>query len=124
MSKIEVEMPNIIAEQPIEGITESFEWLTDIIESRDGREHRIMLRSLPRVMLDYSFIAHPHNRNRYLDLLRNNLTSTWLIPEWLRAVYIGRINQGTTLVRNYFDNHVDDNLLIYQDSKKMKLLHG
>ncbi|NUF48733.1 hypothetical protein [Gilliamella sp. ESL0250] len=115
-------MPNIIAEQPIEGITESFEWLTDIIESRDGREHRIMLRSLPRVMLDYSFIAHPHNRNRYLNLLRNNLTGTWLIPEWLRAVYIGRINQGTTLIRNYFDNHVDDNLLIYQDSKKNEVV--
>ncbi|MWP63225.1 hypothetical protein [Gilliamella sp. Pas-s25] len=118
MSKFEVIMPNVIAEQPIKGATESFEWLTDIIESRDGREHRVMLRSLPRVTLVYSFIAHPHNRNYYLNLLRNNLTDIWLIPNWLRAVYVGRINKGTTIVENHFDNHTGDNLLIYQDSTK------
>jgi hypothetical protein len=116
MYKIEVVMPNIIAEQPISGTKESFEWLTDIIESSNGREHRIMLRSLPRVTLDCSFMAHPHNRNRYLNLFRNNLTNIWLIPEWLSAIYLGRINKGTSLVKNYFDCHIDDKLLIYQNS--------
>ena len=111
-------MLNVIAEQPLVGSTETFEWLTDIIESRDGREHRIMLRSLPRVTLNYSFIAHPHNRNRYVNLLHNNLTDIWFIPDWLKAVYIGRINKNTFLIRNYFNNHIGDNLLIYQDSSK------
>lgn len=121
MSKFEVIMPNVIAEQPTAGATESFEWLTNVIESRDGREHRVMLRSLPRVTLDYSFIAHPHNRNYYLNLLRNNLTDIWLLPSWLKAVYVGRINKGTTIVENHFDNHVGDNLLIYQDITKKEV---
>ena len=111
-------MLNVIAEQPLVGSKETFEWLTDIIESRDGREHRIMLRSLPRVTLEFSFIAHPHNRNRYINLLHNNLTDIWFIPDWFKAIYIGRINKNTFLFKNYFNNRVGDNLLIYQDSSK------
>lgn len=111
-------MLNVIAEKPLVGSKETFEWLTDIIESRDGREHRIMLRSLPRVTLDYSFIAHPHNRSRYINLLHNNSTDIWFIPDWFRAVYIGPINKNTFLFENYFNNHEGDNLLIYQDSSK------
>lgn len=122
LSKIEVSMPNIIPEQPIEDAEESFEWLTDIIESRDGGEHRIGLRSLPRVMFDYSFIAHPHNRNRYLNLLRNHLTDIWLVPDWFQAIYAGRIDKGTDTIDNKFNHVIGDKLLIYQDSEKNEVV--
>lgn len=115
-------MSNIITEQPIEGAQESFEWLTDIIQSRDGGEHRIGLRSLPRVMFNYSFLTHPHNRNHYLNLLRNNLTDIWLVPDWYKAIYVGRIDKGTFKIDNKFNHYVGDKFLIYQNSDKNEVV--
>lgn len=110
-------MSNIITEQPIKGAKETFSWLTDIIETKNGREHRIGLRALPRVSYEYSFLTHIHNRNYYLNSLRNNFTEIWLIPDWLSGIYLGELELGQKTIPNILNQKVGDKFLIYQNAE-------
>lgn len=110
-------MSNTITEQPLKGAKETFSWLTDIIETKIGREHRVGLRALPRVTYEYSFLTHTHNRNNYLNSLRNHFTEKWLIPDWLSGIYLGELEPGQTTVSNILNQKVGDKFLIYQNAE-------
>lgn len=114
-------MSNIIAEQPMSGSKESFSWLTDIIESQDGSECRIGIRSYPRINSEYSIAIHANNRNTYHNLIRSNFTDNWLIPNWFLAKYYGLIHYNCDTLNNVLDQKVGDKFLIYQDAQHSEI---
>lgn len=114
-------MSNIIAEQPMSGSKESFSWLTDIIESQDGSECRVGLRSYPRLNYEYSIAVHANNRNTYHNLIRSNFTDNWLIPNWFLAKYYGSIHYNCDTLNNVLDQKVGDKFLIYQDAQHSEI---
>ncbi|MCO6525032.1 MAG: hypothetical protein J6562_08425, partial [Candidatus Schmidhempelia sp.] len=114
-------MSNIIAEQPMSGSKESFSWLTDIIESQDGSECRIGIRSYPRINSEYSIAIHANNRNTYHNLIRSNFTDNWLIPNWFLAKYYGSIHYNCDTLNNVLDQKVGDKFLIYQDAQHSEI---
>lgn len=77
-------------------MTETLEWLTDVLTSFNGTESRTQLRNNPRHRLVYEI---PEQR---LDKLRSYLTfyggnrSRWAVPHWAEVQFLGPVVVGTT----------------------------
>lgn len=67
-------------------VTESYEWLTDIITARDGSEQRIGLRGVPRRGLSYTLnTGEQHESNRLDTLLLGFQSRQFAVPVWTDA---------------------------------------
>lgn len=62
------------------GITETLEWLTDVIRASDGTEQRIRLRALPRRAFDFSYGVEGQQRRRMEAALWDWQARVWLLP--------------------------------------------
>lgn len=93
---------------PEEGVKETWEWLTDIIESSDGTEQRIALRgSLPRTILEFSVkFTESDPIRRYANDLWTADNAFW-VPEWQYGTHITQGSSASS-TRLYFDPLLTD----------------
>lgn len=63
-------------------VTETLEWLTDVLASPDGSEQRRTLRFFPRRLLEYQAIAEGDGRQLLDNLLITYGDSRWYLPIW------------------------------------------
>lgn len=69
--------------RPDAEMTESLEWMTDIIEAYDGTEQRIQVRQIPRQSFDVTVLVRdPILRSRLRVLLASWQHRTWGWPCW------------------------------------------
>lgn len=69
-------------------VSERLSWLTDVIESQDGREQRIALRKHPRQSFEVSYLLDGNDRQRMQALLLDWTDSTFGFPLWHEQVYL------------------------------------
>jgi hypothetical protein len=113
---------------PSLGMKESFEWLTDIITSKDGSEQRISVRKTPRQFLDIKvFLKNEQEQSDLNALLFYNQKSIWGVPCWHEYTKVASlISSGDISV--YFDtsyaDYRDNSLaLLWQSEDSFEVLN-
>jgi len=82
------------------GITERLAWLTDVLESYDGSEQRIRLRSLPRRSFEFQLDLAGHDVRVLETLLHAWAARVFAVPVWTdRTVLTAPLSAGATAVR-------------------------
>lgn len=82
-------------------IIERWEWLTNVIESRNGKEQRVKLREEPRRTIEYSLIVKNNKERRLLE----NLLFSWQarifgLPIWTDQLFIqSELPIGSTYIQ-------------------------
>jgi hypothetical protein len=86
--------------KPLTPMDESLEWLTDILQAKDGSEQRISLRQTPRQGFGLSCRFESHQDQARLDaLLFATQKRAWGLPIWSEAViHTTTITDGATTV--------------------------
>lgn len=64
------------------GITDSYEWLTDVMTAYDGTEQRVQLRKFPRQILEYEAVALDAQRLKMMNEARVWQSRKWAVPIW------------------------------------------
>lgn len=104
-------MKKILIEQPLSDYSETYAWLTDVIESLNGKENRLQIRILPRVTADIKLYINQNRHLEYFDHLKNGVDDVWQIPNFVGAVYLGAINEGDRIEKIYLINQHANNYL-------------
>jgi hypothetical protein len=82
------------------GITERLAWLTDVLESYDGSEQRIRLRSIPRRSFEFQLDLAGHDVRVLETLLHAWAARVFAVPVWTdRTVLTAPLSAGATAVR-------------------------
>jgi len=90
------------------GITERLAWLTDVLESYDGSEQRIRLRSVPRRSFEFQFDLAGHDVRVLETLLHVWGARVFAVPVWTdRMVLTASLSAGATAVRVSDAAHAD-----------------
>jgi hypothetical protein len=63
-------------------VTEKLSFWTDVFETRDGSEHRIMMRAMPRWSMEYTALESGERLNMLDSLLAGWGARTFLVPVW------------------------------------------
>jgi len=85
--------------------TEALSFLTDILESDDGSEQYIQLRSKARQEFRYELVVNPKNDADAFNTLWGAIRSKWAIPVWCEAQFVGNIDEGQTSIFCDVDNY-------------------
>jgi len=72
----------VFAYEPVEPIQETLQFLTDVIEKRNGEEQRIALRAVPRQVIDQSHIVEGRERRRIENTIFSNQGRVYGVPIW------------------------------------------
>ena len=75
-------------------VTETLEWLTDVLQSPTGSEQRRCLRFLPRKSIDFSICAWDDERTLLDNLLMSHSAGDWYLPLWYDAMVTTNNNAG------------------------------
>jgi len=98
-------------------VTERLEWLTDVMESRNGDEQRQRLRQNPRLYLDYEFLVHHDDLNVLDTLLFGWQGRAWAIPLWQHGQRLSKkLVVGSTFIECGVDGYEfqeNDSLMLY-----------
>ncbi|MEF8736816.1 MAG: hypothetical protein V5B35_09550 [Candidatus Accumulibacter necessarius] len=82
------------------GITERLAWLTDVLESYDGSEQRVRLRSIPRRSFEFQLDLAGHDVRVLETLLHAWAARVFAVPVWTdRTVLTAPLSPGATAVR-------------------------
>jgi hypothetical protein len=82
------------------GITERLAWLTDVLESYDGSEQRIRLRSIPRRSFEFQLDLAGHDVRVLETLLHAWAARVFAVPVWTDpTVLTAPLSAGATAVR-------------------------
>ena len=72
-----------------ETLVQEYQWLTDLIVSRNGNEQRVALRQIPRQVFKVTYLADSDEEIQYWkSALSDDLSRTWNFPLWHEAVQI------------------------------------
>jgi hypothetical protein len=89
-------------------VTESLEWLTDLMESIDGREQRLALRAHPRAIFSVRYLLDGNDRQRMLALLFDWSDATFGFPLWHERVTLtAAAGVGTTVYQISGGDQID-----------------
>jgi hypothetical protein len=80
--------------QPEAPANEVLEFLTDILDSRNGTEQRLQLRSMPRQIVNYTYPLQIWNIACSFNTSYGAIGKKWAIPIWSEAQYVGTINSS------------------------------
>ncbi|WP_347253452.1 hypothetical protein [Leminorella grimontii] len=75
-------LPWLAAPDWADGITETLEWKTDILQSQSGAEQRIARRLSPRRLFEFSYVAASQERATFENALARAGAMRWLMPIW------------------------------------------
>ncbi len=78
-------------------VKETLAWLTDVIESLDGREQRIALRKQPRQTLEVTYLLDSNDRQRMQAILFDWMDNIFGFPLWHERVTLSAaVSAGAT----------------------------
>lgn len=98
------------------GITEKWDWTTDIIRTANGTESRLSLRRFPRIINSARFGPFPQqDRRKFFDTIQRNIIQPITVPLWQYSI---PLTQTTTTgnARIYFPTAyvpIDDGGYLY-----------
>lgn len=79
-------------------VSETLEWLTDVIVSDDGTEDRAQMRVNPRQSVTYSlYVPHQH-QPAAKNMIYGGRARRWFVPFWPHVQSAGAISAGETLI--------------------------
>lgn len=104
---------------PVAPMTETAEFLTDVIETHNGSEDRTVIRSIARQSFAYAIPSKLSNWQAAFNLADQNIRGDWAVPLWADAQFVGTVPAGTTVPcdTTYSKFKVDDAVLIV-DAKR------
>lgn len=80
---------------PVEApIKETYEFVTDIIETFNGTEERHKMRGVPKQTFNYTLVADKSNSQEFLTQLQGNIRRDWAIPIWTEIQKINEVKEG------------------------------
>jgi len=89
----------VMSVEPQSNIVETWEWLTDIIESGSGNEQRISNRDMPRQSFTYQYLKEDESSAFLENLLFGWANNIWAVPVWTDHIHLTAATvAGTTLV--------------------------
>lgn len=125
----EVDVIDWLHEIPDHPVQETWEWLTDVIQSVDGSEQRISIRTQPRRQIQFTILLKDdEDRERELRRWFEIMAATTVIPFYQ---YTTRITQDSVITdtKIYFDPartdvRADEKVIIYhpQDDTSFPLM--
>lgn len=102
-------------------VKETLAWLTDIIESLDGREQRIALRQHPRAIFEVTYLLDDNERQRMEAILFDWMDNLFGFPLWHERVFLtAATSVGATVYQvrgaDVVDFRVGGMAVVIQDS--------
>lgn len=110
------------AERPV---NETLEWLTDIMESQNGNEQRLQLRTKPRHDYSYSVPVQAWNVAKSFNAGYGALRRLWAVPLWTEAQYVGTVAENAMSINcNITDYDLRDNsiALLWRDDRTWEII--
>jgi len=112
---------------PLLAVTETLEWLTQIIKGKSGKEQRISIRRIPRQGFEVPvYFDDEQTQAKFEAALFTWQKRMWGVPVWAEAVeHSGTISAGSTsiTVDTTFADFRDDSLaIIYVDEDNYEVV--
>lgn len=128
MAKVTTDLFGVVALMtlPVQApMKESMEWLTDIIDSHNGTESRLKLRSAPRCQLQYDIPQQVWQRSEAYNTERGALRRKWAVPVWSQVQHVGTVLVGATDIpcnTTLYDLRADSLALLYQSTTSWQVV--
>lgn len=107
-------------------VTERYEWLTDVMESYNGTEQRLQLRTNPRKQIEYQVLAEGHMANQSDALLWGWQSRVFALPIWRNGLYLNQPlfkgSQSIPIQSLYYDFKHNGLLILYQNENHYEVL--
>jgi len=83
--------------QPVASISETLEWRTDVITSRNGNEQRVQLRDHPRRFLEYTYwFSDPYHQSMFDSIIYRWRGKLYGVPIWSQVrTFDGPLSSGS-----------------------------
>lgn len=88
----------ILPYQPQAPIIERFEWLSDVIEFKNGTEERYGPRLVPRHFFEYKFPLQTWKKAEAFNTLYGAVRKNWAVPIWTEGQFVGDISPGQFVI--------------------------
>lgn len=89
--------------QPQAPCSEYLAWKTDLFTAHNGKEKRILVRSVPRQGFNYSFPLQYGEAAKSLNFIKEAIREIQAIPIWTELQYIGNVSAGQTSLNAIVD---------------------
>lgn len=90
--------PVLIPLWPRPGVTETLEWLTDVMITENGSEERTEMRTAPRQSFAYRYFVPPALRARIANIVYGGRTLQWHVPVWPQVQNVGAVAATATSI--------------------------
>lgn len=110
------------AEAPV---SETLEWMTDLLVSFNGTEEAIPLRNHPRQRFIYEIPEQPVDKLRSYIAFYNGLKLRWAIPMWTEGQFVGGVVINTQTIpvdTTNVDFRANSLALLYQNQDKWQVV--
>lgn len=107
------------------GMSESFEWKTDIIESKNGLEQRRKLRTTPRQSLSTEVFLSPNEITRADILAHSWRSQNWALPMWhesRKGTSVTTSDDSISVDTSYGDFRVGSLAVIWSNPRKFDVI--
>lgn len=103
---------------PVEApIKETFEFVTDVIETFNGLEERHQMRKVPKQSFNYSVIVNADAYSKSFNQLQEYIRRDWAIPIWTEILEQRKLVEGQLEIEipdYYLDYEIGNSLFIYR----------
>lgn len=111
--------------QPNAPVTETLDWVSDLMQSQNGTEDVLQLQAAARQGFQYTFPEQMTQKAMGFNVQYQTLSKLWGIPVWTEATYVGAIsNASTTLAvdTTVADYRPASLVFIWQDDSHYQVL--
>lgn len=117
--------PILLPLWPRPNVTETLEWLTDIILSENGSEERTEMRTAPRQSFSYTYFVPVAQRARIANIVYGGRKLQWYVPVWPQVQQIGVVSAAATSIAcetRYSEFRDGGLLMLWESPEKYQIL--